>query len=130
MLTGGVLLLNEPTPEANRYGVGSASRLKLREQVTDMRLDRLFREEEALADLAVHETVGDELEHLDLTSRRILSNLASRRWRERDDRAATRRAAPRRRGLEPTAVIAVPVQDLSALSSVHESGIGAGVVPL
>ncbi|MBM2822747.1 MAG: hypothetical protein HW413_1493, partial [Thermoleophilia bacterium] len=27
---------NEPTPEANRYGVGSASRLKLREQMPDV----------------------------------------------------------------------------------------------
>ena len=27
---------NEPTPEANRYGVGSAARLKLREQVPDV----------------------------------------------------------------------------------------------
>jgi len=76
MLTGGVLLLNEPTPEANRYGVGSTSRLKLREQVTDMRLDRLFREEEALADLAVHETVADELQNLDLARRGILTDLA------------------------------------------------------
>ena len=29
-------LRNEPTPEANRYGVGSAARLKLREQVPDV----------------------------------------------------------------------------------------------
>ena len=27
---------NEPTPEANRYGVGSAARLKLRQQVAHM----------------------------------------------------------------------------------------------
>jgi len=41
------VLRNEPTPEADRYGVGSTSRLKLREQVAHMRLDRLLREEEA-----------------------------------------------------------------------------------
>ena len=71
-----MLLLNEPTPEANRYGVGSTSRLKLREQVAHMRLDRLLREEEALADLTVHEPVGDELQNLDLARCGILADLA------------------------------------------------------
>ena len=71
MLTD-VVLQNEPTPEANRYGVGSTSCLKLREQVPHVRLDRLLGEEEPLADLAVHETFGDELEHLDLARRRLL----------------------------------------------------------
>jgi len=70
MLT--VSLRNEPTPEANRYGVGSASRLKLREQMPNVGLDGLFREEEALTDLTVHEAVRDELEHLDLASRGVL----------------------------------------------------------
>ena len=37
-----------------------------------MRLDRLLREEEALADLAVHEPVRDELQDLDLAHRRFL----------------------------------------------------------
>ena len=124
MLTDDVLQ-NEPTPEANRYGVGSASCLKLRQQVADVRLDGLLREEEPLADLAVHEPVGDELENLDLAGGRILSDLARGRRSERDDRTAARRAAPRSGGLEPAAVVAVPVQDLSALSSVHVSGIGA-----
>ena len=124
------MLRNEPTPEADRYGVGSTSRLKLREQVAHMRLDRLLREEEPLADLAVHEPVRDELENLDLAGRRILAHLARRGRSERDDRTAARRAAPCSRGFEATAVIAVPVQDLSALCSVHESGIGAGDLPL
>ena len=35
-------LRNEPTPEANGYGVGSAARLKLRQQMADVRLDRLL----------------------------------------------------------------------------------------
>jgi hypothetical protein len=35
-------LCNEPAPEANRYGVGSTSCLKLRQQVADMGLDGLF----------------------------------------------------------------------------------------
>jgi len=46
--------------------------LKLREQVPDMRLDCLFREEETLSDLAVDETVRDELEHFDLPRRWVL----------------------------------------------------------
>ena len=71
-----LLLQDEPTPEANRYGVGSTSCLKLRQQVADVRLDRLFGQEESLADLAVHETVGDELENLDLTCRGVLADLA------------------------------------------------------
>ncbi len=40
-----------------------------------MRLDRLLREEELLADLPVDETVGDELEDLDLARRRLLLEL-------------------------------------------------------
>ncbi len=47
-----------------------------------MRLDRLLREEEALADLAVHEALGDELEDLGLAHGRLLVELARRR-RER-----------------------------------------------
>ena len=54
-------LQNEPTPEANRYGVGSTSCLKLRQQVADMRFDGFLGEEESLANFAVHEAVGDEL---------------------------------------------------------------------
>ena len=66
---------NEPTPEADGYGVGSASCLKLRQEMADVRLDRLLRQEELLADLAVDEAVRDELEHLDLTRRRLLLEL-------------------------------------------------------
>ena len=69
-------LSNEPTPEANGYGVGSAARLKLRQQMADVRLHRLLGEEESLADLAVHEPVGDELQDLDLPRRRLLLELA------------------------------------------------------
>jgi hypothetical protein len=69
-------LSNEPTPEANGYGVGSAARLKLRQEVANVRLDRFLREEETLADLPVDEAVGDELEDLDLARRRLLLELA------------------------------------------------------
>ena len=45
----------EPTPEANSYGVGSRPCLQLREQVAHMALDRLLGEVETVADLAVDE---------------------------------------------------------------------------
>jgi hypothetical protein len=116
---------NEPTPEANGYGVGSAARLKLRKQVTNVGLDRLFREEEPLPDLAVHEPVGDELEHLDLAGGRLLLELPEgRRGRERDDRAGRLRATARRSRLEPAAVVAIPVEDLPPLCGVHGFRIG------
>ena len=77
---------NEPTPEANGYGVGSAARLKLRQQMPDVGLHRLLGEEQLLPDLAVHEAVGNQLQDLELTGRGLLLELAEgRRRRERDD---------------------------------------------
>ena len=119
---------NEPTPEANGYGVGSATRLKLREQMPDVGLHRLLGEEQVLPDLAVHEAVGDELEHLDLACGGLLLELSeSRRRREGDDRAGRLRATASRSRLEPAAVIAIPVEDLPPLRGVH--GLGIGVSP-
>ena len=40
-----------------------------------MRFDRLFREEKAVADLAIDQALRDQLEHLDLTRRRLLLEL-------------------------------------------------------
>jgi hypothetical protein len=118
-------LRNEPTPEANGYGVGSAARLKLREQMTDVGLHRLLGEEQVLPDLAVHEPVGDELEHLDLAGGRLLLELPkSRGRREGDDRAGRLRAAASRSRLEAAAVVAIPVEDLPPLRGVHGFGIG------
>ena len=54
-------LQNEPTPEANRYGVGSTSCLKLCQQMADMRLHGFLREEEPFADLTIDEPVRDQL---------------------------------------------------------------------
>jgi hypothetical protein len=125
-----MVLANEPTPEADSYGVGSTSRLKLRQQMAHVRLDRFLREEESLSDLAVDETVCNELQHLDLAGRRILPDLARGRWGERDDRTPAGRAATGSSRLEAAAVVAVPVEDLLALSSVHEFRIGAANVPL
>ena len=102
--------------------MGPAAGLQLREQVADVRLHRLLREEETLADLAVDETVGDELEHLDLTHSRLLLELPHRRG-ERNHLGVPVRA-PRRSRLETTAVVQVATHDLFALSSVHVAFIG------
>jgi hypothetical protein len=120
---------NEPTPEANSYGVGSASRLELREQMPDVGLHGLLRQEEPLADLAVDEAVGHELKHLDLPHRGLLLELTKRR-RERDHRAAARVAALRRCLVEASTVVHITAQDLLALGSVHVSIIGARQTPL
>jgi hypothetical protein len=124
------LLLNEPTPEADSYGVGSTSCLKLRQEMAHVRLHRLLGEEESLADLAVDEAVSDELQDLDLASGRILAELTLRRGREGNDGATASRAATCRSRLEPAAVVAITVQDLPALCGVHVSGIGAPVTAL
>jgi hypothetical protein len=124
------VLRNEPTPEADSYGVGSTSCLKLRQQMAHVRLHRLLGEEQSLADLAIDETVCHELEHLDLAGGRVLAELTRSGRREGDHRAAASRATTRRSRLEPAAVVAVTVQDLPALSGVHEFRIGAAVTPL
>jgi hypothetical protein len=98
--------------------------------MADMGLHRLLGEEEPLADLSIDETVCDELKHLDLASRRILSDFAGRGRRERNDRAATARAATCSSGLEPAAMVSISVEDLLALSGVHEFRIGAAPLPL
>ena len=124
-------LRNEPTPEANGYGVGSAARLKLREQVPHVRLDRLLREEESLTDLAVDQPVGDELEDLDLARRRLLLELPEcRRRGERDDGSRPLGVPARSSRLEATAVVAVSVQDLPTLRGVHAMRIGAPGIAL
>ena len=95
-----------------------------------MGLDRLFGEEQALSDLTVDEPVGDELENLDLTSGRVLTELASRRGRERDDCAVAAGAPARGSRLEAATVVAVAIQDLLTLGGVHGSRIGGPRVPL
>jgi len=96
--------------------------LQLREQVADVALDRLLAEEEPDADLAVHETVGNELQHLDLARGRLLAELLNRGL-ERDHLGDGVTARGNR--LEPSRVLAVPRQNLVALGSVHERTIGS-----
>jgi len=93
-----------------------------------VRLDGLLGEEEADADLAVHEAVGDQLEHLDLASGRLLLELLERAAEGNDLTAAA--SATLRSRLETAAVVHVSRQDLFPLSSVHGGGIGLAVLPL
>ena len=103
--------------------------MKLGEQVADVRLDRFLGEKQALADLPVHETVGDELEHLDLPHRRLLLELPHRVL-ERDHVGTAGTTTPRRNFLEAARVRQVTAEDLLALRSVHAPSIGALFEPL
>jgi hypothetical protein len=115
----GLCLGDQTAAEADCHCVRAASGLELGEQVANVGLDRLLREEEALADLAVDETVGDELEHLDLAHGRLLLELARRRL-ERDHLGALVAPVPARGYLvEATRVVQVPAKDVLALGRIH-----------
>ncbi len=95
-----------------------------------MGLDGLFGEKQPLTDLAIDETVGDKLQHFDLSRRGFLLELSKGRRCERDHRSRAAGAAPRGGRLETATVVAVAAQYLLALSSVHAPGIGRPGVPL
>jgi hypothetical protein len=95
------------------------ARLKLCEQVADVGLDGLLREEEPHTDLAVHESVGDQLKNLDLTRRRLLLQLLQRAG-ERNDLGALVAASLRNR-VEAPAVVDITGQDLLAFGRVHDN---------
>lgn len=119
-------LADDAAAEADGDGVGPRAGLQLREQVAHVGLDRLLRQEEPDADLAIDETVRDQLEDLDLPHRGLLLQLPQRAL-ERDDLGAAVAAAPARRDLlEATRVIHVAVEDLLTLCCVHGPSIGVG----
>ena len=124
-------LADQAAAEADGDGMRARARLELREKVPDVRLHRLLGEVEPLADLPVHEPVGDELKHFDLPPGRLLLELGAGRL-ERDDRSRrlAHRAPARGHLLEPTRVVEVAVEDLLAFSCVHEASIGAPAGPL
>ena len=95
--------------------------------MADVALDRLLGEEEPYADLAVHQAVRDELEDFDLPRRRLLLQFLERSGERNDLRAAAAAGGDR---VEPPRMLAVAVQDLVALCSVHGPGIGLARVPL
>src|SRR3954454_3904583 len=104
--------------------MGAGAGTEVREAGAAVRFDSLLRQEETLADFAVHEAVGDQLKHLDLARGRLLPELGYGGG-ERDDvgRIVVRRA-PRGDLVEATRVVDVPAHDLFALGCVHGFGIG------
>ena len=116
-------LADDVAAEAHRNGVRPAAGLKLRKQVPDMALDRLLGEEEPDADLAVHETVGNQLENLHLTGGRLLLQLLQR-WGLERDHLCHAGIPTSGHGFEPSRVLGVPRKDLVALCSVHNPAIG------
>jgi len=94
-----------------------------------MRFHRFLRQEQPFADLAIDEAVGDELEHLDLTPRGLLLELAKRAL-ERNHIGTPGTTTPRRDFLEAARVRQIPAEDLLTLSCVHAPGIGAVNKPL
>ena len=94
-----------------------------------MRFHRFLRQEEPFADLAVHESVGDELQHLDLSARRLLLELAKRALKRDHVRTAIT-TPPRGNFLEAAGVRQITAEDLLALSCVHGSSIGRLIKPL
>ncbi len=98
--------------------------------MADVGLDRLLREKEAVTDLPVDETVGDELQNLDLACGGLLLELTEDGRGERDHGACAAGAPTCRGGLEPSTVVAITVQDLLPLSGIHDVGIGAAEIAL
>jgi len=105
------------------------ARLKLCQEVPYVRFHGFLRQEQPLADLAIHETVGDELQDFDLPARRLLLQLAKRAL-ERDHIRTAGTTTPRRDFLEAARVRQVTAEDLLALSSIHAPSIGAAAEPL
>ena len=87
----------------------------------DVALDCLLRKEEPDADLAIHETVRNQLEHLDLSRRRLLLQLLQGLKR---DHLGDRGLSASGHGLEPGGVLPVPGQNCIALGGIHAPAIG------
>ncbi len=90
--------------------------------MANMALHRLLGEEQPVADLAVHESLGDELKHLDLTRRGRMFRLWCDARRELDE-LRNRRPSGRYR-LKSTGMRPVTGQDLLTLCCVHVGFIG------
>src|SRR4029450_5574344 len=90
--------------------------------MANVRLHSFLGEVEPLADLAVHEAVRNELEHLDLAHRGLLLEFAHGR-RERDHLGVLAGRMPCRSLVEATAVVQVSAQDVFTLGSVDAGNI-------
>src|SRR5215207_539732 len=96
--------------------------LQLGEQVSHVGLHRLLREEEAVADLTIDESLRDQLEDFDLSGGRLLLELLERSS-ERDDLTRSARRPPlgdslKRRG---GALYRLRISLRSAASTTHVS---------
>lgn len=123
-------LADDAAAEADGDRMRAGAGLKLGEQMADVGLHRLLGQEEALADLPVHQAVRDQLQNLDLPHRRLLLELPKRALERDHLRAAGAGATARRDLLEAARVILVAVEDLLTLCSVHGPSIGALESPL
>ena len=103
--------------------MGARPRLQLGQEVPHVALHRLFREEKAMADLAVDEALRDQLEDFDLTSGGLLLELPERSGKR--DHLGVALAALGGHLVEATGVTYVPGQDFLALCGVHARPIGA-----
>ena len=122
-------LADDAAAESHGDRMRTRARLELCEQVTHMRFDRFLRQEQLLSDLAIHESVGNELQYLDLARRRLLLELA-KRVLERDHVGTSGTATPRRNFLEAARMRQITAEDLLALRSVHGPSIGRLDKPL
>ena len=84
-----------------------------------MALHRLFREEEAVADLAVDQALRDQLEYLDLAGSGLLLELSKGRGEGNDLRIAL--STPGGHCVKTTRVVHITGQDLFSLCSIHDN---------
>jgi hypothetical protein len=123
-LAAAAALRDQTASKADCNRVRPASRLQLRQEVTDVGLHRLLGQEQPLPDLPVDEAVRDELQHLELAGGRLLLELTQDGRCERNHGAGAGTAATRSRRFEAAAVVTITAEDLLTLRGVHESGIG------
>ena len=84
-----------------------------------MALHRLFREEEAVADLAIDQALRDQLEYLDLAGGGLLFELPEGGGERNDLRIAL--SPPRGHRVKTTRVVDITGQDLFSLCSIHDN---------
>ena len=84
-----------------------------------MALHRLFREEEAVADLAIDQALRDQLEYLDLAGSGLLLELPEGSRERNHLRVAL--PAPCGHRVKTTRVVDIPGQDLFSLCSIHDN---------
>lgn len=91
--------------------------------MADVALDCLFGQVEPVANLAVDQPFGDELENLDLSRGRCVLRLG-RGGSDREVEQVGGWRAARRDSLEALSVLAVAHKNFVSLCGVHEAGIG------